>query len=207
MLHDQVQSAGPISTQPIALLEIQNLITEFRTENETVNAINNISFSVFAGETVGIVGESGSGKSVTALSAMKLIPSPPGKITAGKILYNSLYKGVVDLTKISEKEMRELRGNEIAMIFQEPMTSLNPVFTCGEQVMEAILEHKAELLSTKKRNFIECSIRYFYKASLFLLVFASVIMPGKFVLLRAYLKNISPLIFILLVRKLREKWL
>ena len=180
MLHDQVQSAGPISTQPIALLEIQNLITEFRTENETVNAINNISFSVFAGETVGIVGESGSGKSVTALSAMKLIPSPPGKITAGKILYNSLYKGVVDLTKISEKEMRELRGNEIAMIFQEPMTSLNPVFTCGEQVMEAILEHKAELLSTKKRNFIECSIRYFYKASLFLLVFASVIMPGKF---------------------------
>jgi len=180
MLHDQVQSAGPISTQPIALLEIQNLITEFRTENETVNAINNISFSVFAGETVGIVGESGSGKSVTALSAMKLIPSPPGKITAGKILYNSLYKGVVDLTKISEKEMRELRGNEIAMIFQEPMTSLNPVFTCGEQVMEAILEHKAELLSTKKRNFIERSIRYFYKASLFLLVFASVIMPGKF---------------------------
>ena len=180
MLHDQVQSTGPISTQPIALLEIQNLITEFRTENETVNAINNISFSVFAGETVGIVGESGSGKSVTALSAMKLIPSPPGKITAGKILYNSLYKGVVDLTKISEKEMRELRGNEIAMIFQEPMTSLNPVFTCGEQVMEAILEHKAELLSTKKRNFIECSIRYFYKASLFLLVFASVIMPGKF---------------------------
>ena len=180
MLHDQVQSAGPISTQPIALLEIQNLITEFRTENETVNAINNISFSVFAGETVGIVGESGSGKSVTALSAMKLIPSPPGKITAGKILYNSLYKGVVDLTKISEKEMRELRGNEIAMIFQEPMTSLNPVFTCGEQVMEAILEHKAEQLSTKKRNFIERSIRYFYKASLFLLVFASVIMPGKF---------------------------
>lgn len=180
MLHDQVQSAGPISTQPIALLEIQNLITEFRTENETVNAINNISFSVFPGETVGIVGESGSGKSVTALSAMKLIPSPPGKITAGKILYNSLYKGVVDLTKISEKEMRELRGNEIAMIFQEPMTSLNPVFTCGEQVMEAILEHKAELLSTKKRNFIERSIRYFYKASLFLLVFASVIMPGKF---------------------------
>jgi len=180
MLNDQVQSAGPISTQPIALLEIQNLITEFRTENETVNAINNISFSVFAGETVGIVGESGSGKSVTALSAMKLIPSPPGKITAGKILYNSLYKGVVDLTKISEKEMRELRGNEIAIIFQEPMTSLNPVFTCGEQVMEAILEHKAELLSTKKRNFIERSIRYFYKASLFLLVFASVIMPGKF---------------------------
>ena len=180
MLHDQVQSTGPISTQPIALLEIQILITEFRTENETVNAINNISFSVFPGETVGIVGESGSGKSVTALSAMKLIPSPPGKITAGKILYNSLYKGVVDLTKISEKEMRELRGNEIAMIFQEPMTSLNPVFTCGGQVMEAILEHKAELLSTKKRNFIECSIRYFYKASLFLLVFASVIMPGKF---------------------------
>lgn len=80
MLHDQVQSAVPISTQPIALLEIQNLITEFRTENETFNAINNISFSVFAGETVGIVGESGSGKSVTALSAMKLIPSPQEKL-------------------------------------------------------------------------------------------------------------------------------
>jgi peptide/nickel transport system ATP-binding protein len=124
------------------LLEIKNLVTEFRTEDETVKAVNNISFTLSRGETVGIVGESGSGKSVTSLSVMRLIPNPPGKITGGEIIYHSKKRGPVDIAKLSEKEMRTLRGNEIAMIFQEPMTSLNPVYTCGDQVMEAILLHQ-----------------------------------------------------------------
>lgn len=124
------------------LLEVKNLVTEFRTENETVKAVNDISFTLSRGETIGIVGESGSGKSVTSLSAMRLIPNPPGKITQGEIIYHSNTKGIVDLVQLSEKQMREFRGNEIAMIFQEPMTSLNPVFTCGDQVMEAILLHQ-----------------------------------------------------------------
>ncbi len=124
------------------LLEVRNLVTEFRTENETVKAVNDISFTIRAGETIGIVGESGSGKSVTALSAMRLIPNPPGEITGGEILYHSRDNGQIDLAKLTEKEMRAYRGNEIAMIFQEPMTSLNPVYTCGDQVMEAILQHK-----------------------------------------------------------------
>ncbi len=124
------------------LLEINNLVTEFRTEDETIKAVNNISLTLSRGETIGIVGESGSGKSVTSLSVMRLIPNPPGKITGGQIIYHSNNFGPIDLVKISEKEMRELRGNEIAMIFQEPMTSLNPVYTCGDQVMEAILLHQ-----------------------------------------------------------------
>ncbi len=124
------------------LLEVKHLVTEFRTEEETVKAVNDISFTLAKGETIGIVGESGSGKSVTSLSVMRLIPNPPGKITGGEIIYHSKRKGPVDIVKLSEKEMRELRGNEIAMIFQEPMTSLNPVYTCGDQVMEAILLHQ-----------------------------------------------------------------
>ena len=124
------------------LLEVKNLVAEFRTEEETVKAVNDISFTLSKGETIGIVGESGSGKSVTSLSVMRLIPNPPGKITGGQIIYHSKRKGPIDIVKLSEKEMRELRGNEIAMIFQEPMTSLNPVYTCGDQVMEAILLHQ-----------------------------------------------------------------
>ena len=124
------------------LLEIKNLVVEFKTESEKVKAVNDISFTLRQGETIGIVGESGSGKSVSALSAMGLIPSPPGKIRSGEIIYHSKSKGVVDLTKLSPNEMRELRGNELAMIFQEPMTSLNPVITCGNQVMEAIILHQ-----------------------------------------------------------------
>ncbi|MDQ3193315.1 MAG: ABC transporter ATP-binding protein [Bacteroidota bacterium] len=124
------------------LLEVRNLITEFRTEDETVKAVNDISFTLHKGETIGIVGESGSGKSVTSLSAMRLIPNPPGKITNGEIIFHSKTRGPVDLVKLSEKEMRTFRGNELAMIFQEPMTSLNPVYTCGDQVMEAIMLHQ-----------------------------------------------------------------
>jgi len=124
------------------LLEIKNLVTQFHTEGEIINAVNNINFTLKNGETVGVVGESGSGKSVTALSIMKLIPSPPGKIVGGQILYHTKDGNVVDLLQISEKEIRNYRGNEIAMIFQEPMSSLNPVYTSGNQVMEAIILHQ-----------------------------------------------------------------
>ena len=124
------------------LLEFKNLVTEFHTEGTTVKAVNDISFSLNKGETVGIVGESGSGKSVTSLSAMRLIPIPPGIISGGKIIFHKKNGESVDLLKIPEEEMRSYRGNNIAMIFQEPMTSLNPVFTCGDQVLEAIMLHQ-----------------------------------------------------------------
>lgn len=124
------------------LLEIKNLVTEFRTEGQVMKAVNDVSFTLNRGETIGIVGESGSGKSVTSLSVMRLIPNPPGRIASGEIIFHNDTYGPRDLTKLSEKEMRAIRGNDIAMIFQEPMTSLNPVFTCGDQVMEAILLHQ-----------------------------------------------------------------
>ena len=124
------------------LLEFKNLVTEFHTEGTTVKAVNDISFSLNKGETVGIVGESGSGKSVTSLSAMRLIPSPPGIISGGEIIFHKTNGEKVDLLQVSEEEMRSYRGNDIAMIFQEPMTSLNPVFTCGDQVLEAIMLHQ-----------------------------------------------------------------
>ena len=124
------------------LLEFSNLVTEFHTEGTTVKAVNDISFSLNKGETIGIVGESGSGKSVTSLSAMRLIPSPPGIISGGEIIFHKKNGEKVDLLKASEEEMRSYRGNDIAMIFQEPMTSLNPVFTCGDQVLEAIMLHQ-----------------------------------------------------------------
>ncbi len=124
------------------LLEFKNLVTEFHTEGSVVKAVNDVSFSLNKRETVGIVGESGSGKSVTSLSAMQLIPSPPGKISGGEIIFHQNNGKTTDLLKLSEDEMRGFRGNEIAMIFQEPMTSLNPVFTCGDQVMEAIILHQ-----------------------------------------------------------------
>tara|TARA_B100000963_G_scaffold7215_1_gene5696 strand:- start:47625 stop:49409 length:1785 start_codon:yes stop_codon:yes gene_type:complete len=124
------------------LLEFKNLVTEFHTEGSTVKAVNNVSFTLNKGETIGIVGESGSGKSVTSLSAMRLIPSPPGVISGGEILFHKENNEVVDLLKLSKEKMRSYRGNELAMIFQEPMTSLNPVFTCGDQVVEAIMLHQ-----------------------------------------------------------------
>ena len=144
------------------LLEIKNLVVEFKTESEKVKAVNDISFTLRQGETIGIVGESGSGKSVSALSAMGLIPSPPGRIRSGEIIYHSKSKGIVDLTKLSSNEMRELRGNELTMIFQEPMTSLNPVITCGNQVIEAIVLHKK--ISTKEAR--ELTLELFKKVQL-----------------------------------------
>jgi peptide/nickel transport system ATP-binding protein len=134
------------------LLEVIDLQTYFSTDEGVTKAVDKISFTIHRGETVGIVGESGSGKSVTSLSIMQLIPSPPGNIIGGQILYypNDNTESI-DLLKIPEKEMRQYRGNEIAMIFQEPMTSLNPVFTCGNQVMEAILLHQKPSKSEAKR--------------------------------------------------------
>ncbi len=124
------------------LLQVNNLETHFRTDGGLVKAVDNISFDLHRGETIGIVGESGSGKSVTSLSVMRLIPNPPGRIAGGEILFRERSGNVVDLVKIEDKDMRKYRGNEISMIFQEPMTSLNPVFTCGDQVMEAIILHQ-----------------------------------------------------------------
>jgi ABC-type dipeptide/oligopeptide/nickel transport system ATPase component len=136
------------------LLEVKNLITEFNTENGHIKAVNDVTFQVNKKEIVGIVGESGSGKSVTSLSLMRLIPNPPGKISQGEILYHTDH-GVVNLVKISENDMRAYRGNEISMIFQEPMTSLNPVFTCGNQVIEAILLHQKVSKAEAKKITLE----------------------------------------------------
>jgi peptide/nickel transport system ATP-binding protein len=124
------------------LLQIKDLEVSFKTEEGLVKAIHGISFSVDKGETVAVVGESGSGKSVTALSALQLIPQPPASYPNGSIHFTKKDGSVIDLLKASAKEMQGIRGNEIAMIFQEPMTSLNPVFNCGMQVMEAIQLHQ-----------------------------------------------------------------
>ena len=134
------------------LLDVKNLVIEFETDTGTVSAVDKIDFSVFRGETVGIVGESGSGKSVTSLSVMGLIPQPPGRISSGTIEYYESENQSIDLLSLSEKEMNKYRGNELAMIFQEPMTSLNPVFTCGNQVLEAIQLHlKLDKKAAKER--------------------------------------------------------
>ena len=132
----------------MALLEVQNLKTWFKTQAGIVRAVDGISFSLEAGKTLALVGESGCGKSVTSLSIMGLIASPPGYYAAGQILFSGK-----DLLKLSEKEMCKLRGKEIALIFQDPGQSLNPVFTCGTQVAEGIqyhqgLSHKAAMQKT-----------------------------------------------------------
>jgi peptide/nickel transport system ATP-binding protein len=123
------------------LLQIQNLSVDFIAESGTTNAVKNISLQVHRGEILAIVGESGSGKSVTSLSVLQLLPSPPARYK-GSILFSEDSAKAVDLLSLSTKDMQATRGNEIAMIFQEPMTSLNPVMTCGKQVMEALLLHK-----------------------------------------------------------------
>ena len=120
-----------------ALLDIRHLHTEFRTSAGVVKAVDGISYTVEAGETVAIVGESGSGKSVGALSVLRLIPDPPGRITAGEVLFGGL-----DLMTLSEEEMRQIRGRDIGMVFQEPMTSLNPVLTIGRQITETVEQHR-----------------------------------------------------------------
>jgi peptide/nickel transport system ATP-binding protein len=119
------------------LLEIEGLSTFFHTEENIVKSVRNVDLTIHKGETLALVGESGCGKSVTALSAMRLIPTPPGKFESGRILFNGQ-----NLLQASEVEMQNIRGNEISMIFQEPMTSLNPIFTVGDQIMEAIRLHQ-----------------------------------------------------------------
>ncbi len=120
------------------IIQIRDLEVEFRTDEGTVHAVKKISFDIPRGKTVGLVGESGSGKSVTSLAVMRLIPNPPGKITGGQIIMDDGQ----DLLKLSESQMREIRGNKISMIFQEPMTSLNPVFTVGDQIAETLILHQ-----------------------------------------------------------------
>jgi len=139
----------------LPLLEVKNLVTQFRTERELMKAVNDVSFTLHAGETIGIVGESGSGKSVTSLSIMQLIPNPPGKVTGGKVIYHGKDGRQIDFVKAGEQEMRKYRGNDVAMIFQEPMTSLNPVIKCGEQVMEAILLHQKVSKKAAREKTIE----------------------------------------------------
>ena len=120
------------------LLEVRNLKTWFKVEDMVAKAVDGVSFDIYENEVFGLVGESGSGKSVTSLSVMRLIPNPPGRIEAGEILFRGQ-----DLLKLRHDKMRKIRGNDISMIFQEPMTALNPVFSIGFQLMEAITHHAA----------------------------------------------------------------
>jgi peptide/nickel transport system ATP-binding protein len=132
------------------LLNVQNLVTVFESEEGAARVADGVSFRVDRAEAVGLVGESGCGKSVTALSIMRLIPSPPGRIAAGSVFFEGR-----DLLAIPEKEMRKVRGNKISIVFQEPLTSLNPVFTCGEQVREAIALHQKLGRAASKAKAIE----------------------------------------------------
>ncbi len=132
------------------LLMVRGLKTYFYTEDGVVWAVDDVCFSMGKGETLGVVGESGCGKSVTALSIMRLVPDPPGKIVGGEIIFEG-----EDLVKKTEAEMRLIRGNQISMIFQEPMTSLNPVFTIGEQIMESIILHQKVNRTGARRKAID----------------------------------------------------
>lgn len=128
------------------ILEFKNLQTHFFTDGGTVKAVDGVSFSIPKGSTVGIVGESGCGKSVTSLSIMRLLQGPQGQIVGGEIKFNNKNTGkAVDITKLPLTEMQKLRGNEISMIFQEPMTSLNPVFTIGDQLAEPLILHDPKI--------------------------------------------------------------
>ena len=137
-------------SQSETILEIKDLCVEFQTVEGTVHAVDHLNYTLHKGEKLGIVGESGSGKSVSSLAMMQLIPNPPGRITRGEILYHGR-----DLVKTSEKEMQKIRGNEISMIFQEPMTSLNPIIKCGKQIAESLQLHRG----MKKKEAMEEAVR------------------------------------------------
>lgn len=137
------------------LLSINDLSVDFIAESGITNALKNISFAVNRGEVVALVGESGSGKSVTSLSILQLLPSPPARYSSGEILFSEDVEQVINLLHRKRNELQDIRGNKIAMIFQEPMTSLNPILTCGDQVMEAILLHKKIPKETAKQKTIE----------------------------------------------------
>ncbi|MBK8141843.1 MAG: ABC transporter ATP-binding protein [Chitinophagaceae bacterium] len=144
------------------LLSIKNLSVDFIAESGVTHALKNISINVNRGEIVALVGESGSGKSVTSLSILQLLPSPPAKYSTGEIIFSENGNDATDLLKRNRYEMQDIRGNKIAMIFQEPMTSLNPVLTCGDQVMEAIQLHK----QVSKENAKSQTIAWFEKVKL-----------------------------------------
>lgn len=144
------------------LLSIQNLSVDFISESGTTQALKNISFYVSKGEIVALVGESGSGKSVTSLSLLQLLPSPPARYSSGEIFFSEDGKDSVDLLKKDTASLRDIRGNRIAMIFQEPMTSLNPILTCGDQVMEALLTHQKISKNIAKQK----TIKWFEKVKL-----------------------------------------
>jgi len=137
-----------------SLLNIENLSVNFVTQGETTQAVKNVTLKVSAGEILALVGESGSGKSVTALSVLQLLPKPPAQFASGQIFFNDGNK-TVDLLSLHYKSLQQIRGNRIAMIFQEPMTSLNPVINCGSQVMEVLLQHKKINTSRAKAKTIE----------------------------------------------------
>jgi oligopeptide/dipeptide ABC transporter ATP-binding protein len=147
------ESAGATSgndAERVPLLRVRDLVTSFRTEQGTLRAVDEVSFEVPEGATLGIVGESGCGKSVTALSILRLIPHPQGEIERGSVELRGK-----DILRLSEREMQEIRGNEISMIFQEPMTSLNPVYTVGAQIIEAIRLHQKKSRSEARERAIE----------------------------------------------------
>ena len=134
----KIDPGSTFGSEPLPpLLDIRDLHTEFRTGAGIVRAVDGITYTVGPGETVAIVGESGSGKSVSALSMLRLIPDPPGRITGGQVLF-----GGRDLIELSDEEMGRVRGGEIGMVFQEPMTSLNPVLTIGRQITETLEQHR-----------------------------------------------------------------
>lgn len=145
-----------------SLLSIKNLSLDFIAESGTTAALKDISFTVNKGEVVALVGESGSGKSVTSLSILQLLPSPPASYTSGEILFSEDGAAQTDLLKRGKHELQSIRGNKIAMIFQEPMTSLNPVLTCGNQVMESLLQHKSISAAEAKKQ----TIAWFEKVKL-----------------------------------------
>jgi oligopeptide/dipeptide ABC transporter ATP-binding protein len=132
------------------LLSVRDLVVEFKTEQGRVRAVDGLSFDVHPNETVGLVGESGCGKTVTGLSMLRLIPSPPGEIVSGQILFEGK-----DLAQASEKEMRGIRGSDISMIFQEPMTALNPVFTVGNQMIDVLRRHRGLTPSQARADAID----------------------------------------------------
>ena len=135
---------------PEMILDVQGLETQFKTPEGTVHAVNGVSFKLKEGETLGVVGESGCGKSVTMLSIMRLIPTPPGKVTAGKAFYRGK-----DLLQMSKDEIRHIRGSQISMIFQDPMTSLNPVLTIGRQLTEPLELHLGMTPEQARRRSVE----------------------------------------------------
>ena len=140
----------PRSSGGEPLLSIRSLTTEFDTPDGVVHAVNGVSYDVYPGETLGIVGESGSGKSVTVLSVLGLIPSPPGRIAGGEVWFQG-----TDLLSLSNAELRRIRGRDIGMVFQDPMTSLNPVFTVGDQIAEAMLVHDRIGEAEARRKLLE----------------------------------------------------